>query len=1065
MEVLDLPKRDSPGSQPTTVAMGPTSFHLEEKASDAPYMVDDDFAGDDDDDDDDSISPISERAPPWSGTRWARFFPELSSHFSLTSPTNSTIPPFPLPPTTKGALHLDGPSQQPERRSNGPSSLSSEDAADNRSSSYTSRSSLTSQGSEATSPVHKLVENFHITSPTMAGVFDESKYAHQIPPPFPRRPSIAQSKDKPLPQEPPIELTPLSIRHKTPQVRDRGLGHHVRLDPPPRSKKHVNHHQPTLSQACNDLERTLAGLTEQQQAPAPLSPRSPLQILDGPLQISRGNMDMVATRPAPRPPASVHDHREIYKAKSREDMKQTKKLLKNKSSFSFTVPAFSRKLSRVHQRSTSNTSSKSEPESYRTGVLHQPTVAELGDSEIAELQGSSVVGFRERPISAGGEKELRMRLPRLQTKEMGASGRRSIAHPSTSTKDNIHRTHEDLEQLRRPHQRARGASAGEKYFVSYSKLDGIPAIATGQHQQTSQTPAMVYELEGGPPQLPAELQGETTTPIEVSVEVSVRVSVGAMPGALPDRVILTVLEHITSLDDLFNVAVTRKDFYRVFKKHELKLMRIAVFAMSAPAWELREMSPPWDTEWHVVLDPDAPVPEYTPSRYLKRYAEDIYTLAHLKSLILARCGSFLRPETIRGLSGTDDVRAAEVDDAFWRVWTFCRLFGSGKCREGDIAGQLDWLRGGKVAMNRRLSAATSIADSYDANSVLFEPPAGFGDGNRGGLSKEQLLDMTEIWTCLGVLLQPMHGKCTEARATGVFDGHDVEANDSAKEEAVLEEWTYYILTLGLSAVLLLGSIHPYDNTTAVFQRAHAMGLTKWEASETGASRSSFLREAVSKACQPRGSSTSQASMRSPGFGSQLPGSHDVSRTSNMPGEREPSPDFHRRRQAAYSAQLRNQRQQQPSPPNPILAEERPISQYATIMSRLEGLPSARQPPASVSRIEIPPPTHSYLANVPYMQVPQPVTPGYYQPQVRDPVDHAIDIMVRQLGFAEADAKWALKITDSGEGINVNAAISLLTRERNTHEQTSRGFSLRKRKSFLSSVINSPESRHSGWKWA
>ncbi|GKZ82788.1 hypothetical protein AnigIFM56816_007609 [Aspergillus niger] len=1056
MEVMDMPKRNSPVSLPTAVAMGSTSPHPEKKASDAPYMVDDDFPGDDDDDDDVSISPISERAPPWSGTRWARFFPELSSHFSLASPTNSTNPPFPQP-LTKGPPHIDGPSQQPERRSKGPSSLSSEDVADNRSSSYTSRSSLTSQGSEATSPVHKLVDSLHIKSPTKAGVFDESKFAHQIPPPFPSRSSIAQSKDKPLPQEPPIELTPLSIRHKTPQIPDRP-GYLSRLDPPPRSKKHASHHHPTLSQACTDLERTLAGLTEQQHSPAQLSPRSPLQILDGPLQISRGNMDMVATRPAPRPPASVHDNRQIHKAKSREDMKQTKKLLKNKPSFSFTVPAFGRKLSRVHHRSTSNTSSKSEPESYRASVLHQPAVAELGDSEVAELQGSSVIGFRERPSSAGGEKELRMRLPRLQTKETGAPGRK---------RDNIHSTHEGPEQLRRPNGRARGASVGEKYFVSYSKLDGMPVHSTRQHQPTSQTSGMVYELEGGSTQPPAELQGDTTSPIDVvPVRISVGVSsVGAMPGTLPDRVILTVLEHITSLDDLFNVAVARKDFYRVFKMHELKLIRIAVFAMSAPAWELREMSPPWDTEWHFVLDPDAPVPEYTPSCYLKRYAEDIYTLAHLKSLILARCGTFLRPETIRGLSGTDDIRAAEVDDAFWRVWTFCRLFGSGKGREGDIAGQLDWLRGGEVARNRRVSEFTSIADPYDANSVLFEPPTGFGDGNNGGLSKEQLLDMTEIWTCLGVLLQPMHGKCTEARATGVFDGHNVEANDSAKEAAVLEEWTYYILTLGLSAVLVLGSIHPYDNTTAVFQRAHSMGLTNWEASDTGASRSSFLREAVSKACQPRGSSTSQASMRSSGFSSQPSGSHDVSQTSNVRGEREPSPDFHRRRQAAYSAQLRIQRQQQPSPPNPMLAEERPISHYATIMSRLEGLPPAPQPPMSVSRIEIPPTTHSYMTNVSYMQPLQPVTPVYYPPQVRDPVDHAIDIMVRELGFGEEDAKWALKITDSGEGINVNAAISLLTRERKTHEQSSRGFSLRKRKSFLSSVINSPESRHSGWKWA
>ena len=90
-----------------------------------------------------------------------------------------------------------------------------------------------------------------------------------------------------------------------------------------------------------------------------------------------------------------------------------------------------------------------------------------------------------------------------------------------------------------------------------------------------------------------------------------------------------------------------------------------------------------------------------------------------------------------------------------------------------------------MATNRRASVATSITDPYDANSVLFEPPVGFGYGNKGALSKDQLHDMTEIWTCLGVLLQPMHGKCSEARAAGIFDGHDVAVNDPAKEAAVL----------------------------------------------------------------------------------------------------------------------------------------------------------------------------------------------------------------------------------------------------------------------------------------
>ncbi|PYI10741.1 F-box domain protein [Aspergillus sclerotiicarbonarius CBS 121057] len=1036
--------------------MGSQVHRSEDKISDSAYVVDDDMG----EEDADSISPISEKPPPWSGTRWARFFPELSSHFSLASPANGATHPL-SHPHMKGAPHVDSQLQQPER-GNGRSSLSSEEVADNRSSSYTSRSSLTSQGSEVTSPTHNPPDGFHITSPAVAGVFEESDFEQAIPHPLQKRPSIAQSKDKPLPQEPPIELTPLSIRHKTSQTRDWELDHYTRLKPPPRSITQSSYHHSTLSQATNDLERTLAGLTEQRQVPEPLSPRSPLQVLDGPLQISRGNMDMVATRPAPRPPAGARESQQIHRAKSREDTKQTKKPHKTKPPFSFTVPSFGRKLSRAHQRTTSSSSSKSEPESYRASVIHPPVVAELADSEVAELQGSSVIGFGGRPASSGGEKELRMKLPRLQTKEMGTLRRESIRRPFNSTGDQIHKSHEYPEQHRRPLERARSVSLGEKYFVSYSKSGETPANITRQDKQVSEAPETVYELEAGLPLPPAELQGDSTA--------STCESMGAMPATLPARVVLSILEHVNSLDELFNVAVLRRDFYRVFKQHELRLIRRAVFATSAPAWELREMSPPWDTEWQILLDPDAPVPEYTPSCYLKRYAQDIYTLAHLKSLILARCGTFLRPETIRGLSGMDDTRATEIDDAFWRVWTFCRIFGSGKHREGDIVGQLDWLRGGTMAMDRRVSVATSIADPYDANSVLFEPPAGFGYGNKGALSKEQLHDMTEIWTCLGVLLQPMHGKCSEARAAGVFDGHDVTVNDSAKEEAVLEEWTYYILTLGLSAVLLLGSIHAYDNTTVVFQRAQSMGLTKWEPSDTGASRSTFLREAVSKAYQPRRSVTSQTSLRSPTFNSQLSGSlvsREGSPTTSSPSERMPSPDFHRRRQAAYSAQIKNQRQQQLSPPSGMLAEERPLSQYATIMSRLEARAPAPQPPMPVSRMATSPTIHSNVPNVHYMYASQPAMPDMpvYQPQVRDPVDQALDTLVRELGFEEEKAKWALKVTDNGEGINVNAAISLLIREHKSHEQSHRGFSLRRRKSFLSSVINSPESRYSGWKWA
>lgn len=63
-------------------------------------------------------------------------------------------------------------------------------------------------------------------------------------------------------------------------------------------------------------------------------------------------------------------------------------------------------------------------------------------------------------------------------------------------------------------------------------------------------------------------------------------------------------------------------------------------------------------------------------------------------------------------------------------------------------------------------------------------------------------------------------------------------------------------------------------------------------------------------------------------------------------------------------------------------------------------------------------------------------------------------MVHELGFKEEDVKWALKITDTGEGIDANAAVALLTREQERYEQRRSGrFAFRsKSPSLLESVI-------------
>jgi hypothetical protein len=212
------------------------------------------------------------------------------------------------------------------------------------------------------------------------------------------------------------------------------------------------------------------------------------------------------------------------------------------------------------------------------------------------------------------------------------------------------------------------------------------------------------------------------------------------------------------------------------------------------------MSPPWSEECDSLKDPDIPAPEYTPTLYLRHHARDIDILIKLKSVVLACCGSFLRQETVQGLAGAAEAGNTEIDEALWRIWIFCRIFGSGKNREMDITSQIDWLDGGVLVKRQKTSATVLMTEPFfSMHNVLFDPPAGFGQANTAGLTPAQLFNMAEIWSCFGILLQVIHGKCREAREAGVYDHLDIPKDDVVKERVMLEEWTYYVLTFGPSA--------------------------------------------------------------------------------------------------------------------------------------------------------------------------------------------------------------------------------------------------------------------------
>lgn len=250
-----------------------------------------------------------------------------------------------------------------------------------------------------------------------------------------------------------------------------------------------------------------------------------------------------------------------------------------------------------------------------------------------------------------------------------------------------------------------------------------------------------------------------------------------------ESVLLRILENLGNLQDLFAAARVSRGFYRTFKRNELRLMKNALHAMSPAAWELREISPPLFAAENTSA---STVGGYTPQLYLQRYRNDMYVMVALKTMILNRCESFLGADTITALAGGETERASHIDDAFWRIWTFCRLFGCDNKKEDDIVYQMDWLRGGVLAKEQRRTARTlDSSPDLSSNDTLFNGLPAFGRGNSGGLSAEELYDMTEIWTCLGVLVSSFQGKRELAREFGVFENSDIVVGDVQREDSML----------------------------------------------------------------------------------------------------------------------------------------------------------------------------------------------------------------------------------------------------------------------------------------
>ncbi|GFN18728.1 AP-2 complex subunit sigma domain protein [Aspergillus tubingensis] len=298
-----------------------------------------------------------------------------------------------------------------------------------------------------------------------------------------------------------------------------------------------------------------------------------------------------------------------------------------------------------------------------------------------------------------------------------------------------------------------------------------------------------------------------------------------------EDMILNILLQIDDLDDLFSFAQTSRATYHVFKRHELPLMENTIRRRSPAAWELRQISD---------INENTDSQDLSPATiYYRAVTRDLRALATLKGLMMTHCRGVMRTSSYTALARPSGPEARRLDNAIWRVWTFCFLFGMQTGRETDMDGQVSWLRG------ETGSPFQPCPDPKDVASILFDPPPGFGEGNAGGLSVSDMQDMDEVWTCLKYMLGFLRGETERARRFGVFQnaGLSQERNQGM---IVLHEWINYLLSLGPEAVVELAPLGPDTHAETTFQRAMSRGWTTWSAPEPGSTRSAFLTDALGR---------------------------------------------------------------------------------------------------------------------------------------------------------------------------------------------------------------------------
>lgn len=465
-------------------------------------------------------------------------------------------------------------------------------------------------------------------------------------------------------------------------------------------------------------------------------------------------------------------------------------------------------------------------------------------------------------------------------------------------------------------------------------------------------------------------------------------------AATAEQVIYRIMCNLRSVRDLQSTAMVSKGFLRTFQRNQSNLVSHLTFTTSKPAWELRR----------TILGLKG-----SSSFVLKDFSRDCKTLSALKAYIVGHCSSTCKPSILVGLLGQDERRQAEIDDALWRIWTFCVLFGNAVGQSGSSQAEIDWLNGSKAPNNKQLGA-------------------GFAIGNGQGLTIRELEDMNEMWQCLQALMAGFHGREEEAKQFGVYDNWHPQ--QSTSESQHLAEWISYLLALGPQTVLSLSS--------RSFERAKMLGLTNWPAPPAGKGRSSFLVEAMTQVYQER--VLEEATLKATQFSVQRASAHRATRS--VDDRKQPFVASAR----TATSQARSLRIDTSG------AKKRPVSIDAHGSARFEIRPDCD--PANLQRrgsnmfpaSPTADPSLFYALNMtstastklgatlfpmdyasprPRVPFPAPEKSAATGTMVVDPVDKAMAFLVHDLGFDESRARKALAMCDTGSGINLQKAVELL----------------------------------------